>query len=106
VVRVLALVAGLMVALTPAHPSLAQASGQLIVRFLDVGQGDAAWLTTPNGSTILIDCGRNGYGPQLVAQLEAANVTRINVLARAMPMPITWAVVAGSSRTVRTFQST
>ncbi|HKO36725.1 MAG TPA: ComEC/Rec2 family competence protein [Pyrinomonadaceae bacterium] len=40
------------------HPfSAAPADGQLRVQFLDVGQGDSALLTTPDGTTILIDGG-------------------------------------------------
>lgn len=40
------------------HPlSAARADGQLHIDFLDVGQGDAALVTTPNGTTMLIDGG-------------------------------------------------
>ncbi|MGE0598060.1 MAG: ComEC/Rec2 family competence protein [Dehalococcoidia bacterium] len=34
--------------------------GELVVQFLDVGQGDAALITTPHGSQILIDGGPSG----------------------------------------------
>jgi competence protein ComEC len=41
-----------------AHPSSApRADGRLRVDFLDVGQGDAALLTMPDGSTLLVDGG-------------------------------------------------
>jgi competence protein ComEC len=41
-----------------AHPfSAARADGKLHVQFLDVGQGDSALLTMPNGTTLLIDGG-------------------------------------------------
>lgn len=53
----------------------------LIVRFLDVGQGDGAWLTTPDGRTVLIDCGPGSYGRKLVVDLKAAGVDHIDVLA-------------------------
>lgn len=36
--------------------------GGLTVRFFDVGQGDAAFLTTPHGHQILIDGGASGLG--------------------------------------------
>ncbi|HEV2905159.1 MAG TPA: ComEC/Rec2 family competence protein [Pyrinomonadaceae bacterium] len=40
------------------HPfSAARPDGRLRVEFLDVGQGDSALLTTPDGTTILIDGG-------------------------------------------------
>ena len=40
------------------HPfSAAPPDGRLRVEFLDVGQGDSALLTTPDGTTILIDGG-------------------------------------------------
>ena len=56
--------AGFLVSLllVVSHPfSAARADGQLHVDFLDVGQGDCALLTTPDGTTILIDgAGRPG----------------------------------------------
>jgi beta-lactamase superfamily II metal-dependent hydrolase len=53
----------------------------LIARFLDVGQGDGAWLTTPDGRTVLIDCGPLSYGRRLVVDLKAAGVEHISFLA-------------------------
>ncbi len=46
-----------------AHPfSAGRADGRLRVDFLDVGQGDAALVTMPDGSTLLVDCGgRPGF---------------------------------------------
>src|SRR5690349_12749454 len=35
-------------------------SGKLVVRFLDIGQGDSELLQLPDGSTILIDSGDRG----------------------------------------------
>jgi competence protein ComEC len=67
-----------------ALPSTAQEtppSNPLVVRFLDVGQGDGAWLTTPGGQTILIDCGPFSYGPKLVARLGEAGVQKVDVVA-------------------------
>jgi competence protein ComEC len=36
--------------------------GDLIITFLDVGQGDAVLITTPNGRQILVDGGASGIG--------------------------------------------
>ncbi len=48
----------LLVAAIVFHPfSAPLASGQLLVEFLDVGQGDSALITLPNGETILVDAG-------------------------------------------------
>jgi competence protein ComEC len=43
-----------------AAPEPGPASGKLVVRFLDVGQGDSELITLPNGETILIDSGDRG----------------------------------------------
>lgn len=48
----------LLMALTLSHPfSAARADGMFHVDFLDVGQGDAALITMPDGTTLLIDGG-------------------------------------------------
>src|SRR4051794_23461331 len=61
--------------------ALQAAPGPLVIRYLDVGDGDATWVTMPDGSTVLVDCGSVAYGRQLVLQLEAAGVERISRLA-------------------------
>lgn len=50
------------------HPlSAASTGGRLRIDFLDVGQGDAALITTPNGTTILVDGGgRPSFGTKLM----------------------------------------
>ncbi len=58
VVRSAALALGIASVTIIAHPlSAARADGRLRVDFLDVGQGDAALLTTPDGTTLLVDGG-------------------------------------------------
>lgn len=41
------------------HPLSARADGRLRVDFLDVGQGDSALVTMPDGTTLLVDAGGN-----------------------------------------------
>lgn len=43
-----------------AVPQPVPVSGKLVVRFLDVGQGDSELIALPNGETILIDSGDRG----------------------------------------------
>ena len=52
-----ALIQILLVAVLIFHPFSAGAEGKLRVDFLDVGQGDAALVTTPDGRTVLVDGG-------------------------------------------------
>ena len=61
------------------------ATGFLQVTFLDVGQGDAAWLKTPDGWDILIDGGEKAEGPGLVSYLQSHGVTDIEVLVLSHP---------------------
>ncbi|MBS1793461.1 MAG: ComEC/Rec2 family competence protein [Acidobacteria bacterium] len=58
----------LLAALVVFHPFSAPApDGRLHIDFLDVGQGDAALVTFPNGETLLVDGGgRPNYGRQYV----------------------------------------
>src|SRR5438876_783964 len=55
----------------------------LVVRFFDVGQGDAALVTSPGGANILID---GGPDPQQVAtKLAALGVRRIDAVVATHP---------------------
>jgi competence protein ComEC len=62
-------------------PSEAQSVPRLVVRFLDVGQGDATLVSTPNGHTVLVNCGPPGQGKQLVLRLESAGISLVDTLA-------------------------
>lgn len=55
----------------------------LVVRFLDVGQGDAALVRSPGGATVLID---GGPAPDLVARkLAALGVRRLDAVVATHP---------------------
>ena len=57
-VRITVIVQVLLVAIVLFHPfSTAKTEGKLRVDFLDVGQGDAALVTMPDGTTLLVDGG-------------------------------------------------
>jgi competence protein ComEC len=55
----------------------------LTVRFLDVGQGDAALLTSPGGVTILVDGGPDEA--QVATELVALGVRRLDVVVASHP---------------------
>ena len=44
----------------PQHPEPGPVSGKLVIRFLDIGQGDCELIQLPTGETILIDSGDRG----------------------------------------------
>jgi competence protein ComEC len=57
-IRITAIAQVLLIGLILFHPfSAAGSNGKLRVDFLDVGQGDAALLTLPDGTTLLVDGG-------------------------------------------------
>ncbi len=59
------------------------APASLTVRFLDVGQGDAALVTSPRGATVLVD---GGPDPAIVATaLSALGVRRLDVVVATHP---------------------
>jgi competence protein ComEC len=78
-VAVLAGVAAVLVALRQAEPSRAArpAPGELVVSFLDVGQGDATLLQRA-GASVLVDTGPPG-GP-ILRRLAEAGVGRLDAL--------------------------
>ena len=60
----------------PASPS--SPAAPLRIHFLDVGQGDAAWVQVPGGGNLLVDGGPSGAGPRVIAALKAGGVTRLD----------------------------
>ena len=52
-------------------------SGKLVIRFLDIGQGDAELIQLPDGETILIDSGDRGK--PTVDLLKSYGVKEINL---------------------------
>jgi beta-lactamase superfamily II metal-dependent hydrolase len=67
----LALGLATLAALAPGPVGAAKEAPRLRVDFIDVGQGDAALITSPTGKTVLIDGGPRVSGPALVAFLRA-----------------------------------
>jgi competence protein ComEC len=53
------------------------------VRFFDVGQGDAALLTTPEGATVLVDGGPER--DQVATELSALGIKRLDVVVASHP---------------------
>ena len=53
-----------LVGILTLHPYSAVPDGKLRIDFLDVGQGDAALVTLPDGRTLLVDGGGNPYQSQ------------------------------------------
>jgi len=70
---------------TPTPTSPPTAIGLLQVTFLDVEQGDAAWIKTPDGWDILIDGGEKSQGPGLVSYLQSHGVSDIEFLVLTHP---------------------
>jgi len=67
--RTLLLLAGLL-ALSPAPAGGAREAPRLRVDFIDVGQGDAALITSPTGKTVLVDGGPHESSEALVSFLR------------------------------------
>ncbi|GMK47640.1 competence protein ComEC [Paenibacillus glycanilyticus] len=87
--RIIALSTALITSLL-ASPAYAAAptkpeKGKLSVYFLDVGQGDATYIKTPNGDDILIDGGNNNYGDDVVNDLKKLGVDDIEVMISTHP---------------------
>jgi beta-lactamase superfamily II metal-dependent hydrolase len=70
-----------------AAPVAAQPLRSLTVRFMDVGNGSATWITTVDNRTVLVDCGGAQFGSQLVVQLQTAHAGRLSQLAISQPRP-------------------
>src|SRR5512139_4210340 len=64
--------------LLTASAAFGQANGKLQIHYIDVGQGDAAVLISPNGETVLFDDGVAKYCDMPVSYLQQLGVTKID----------------------------
>ena len=55
-------------------------NANLVIHFIDVGQGDASFIELPDGQNILIDSGGPATGPKLVEYLRSLHIKKINHL--------------------------
>jgi competence protein ComEC len=62
----------------------AAASAELVLRFLDVGQGDATLIQTTGGCNVLVDAGRHDRN-DVLNHLRAAGVERLDILVGTHP---------------------
>ena len=59
--------------------------GELVVHFIDVGQGDAILVQSPSGATMLIDGGPRTAGQKLVEYLKQAGIDSIDKVVATHP---------------------
>ena len=60
-------------------------SPTMSITFIDVGQGGAAWIHLPTGDDMLIDGGKESYGPEVISYLTSHNVTDIDYMILSHP---------------------
>lgn len=58
---------------------------EMLVHFIDVGQGDSIFIQAPSGSTMLIDGGVKGAGETIVAYLKEQGVTELDYVVATHP---------------------
>ncbi|HSH36336.1 MBL fold metallo-hydrolase [Schnuerera sp.] len=59
--------------------------GQLVVHFIDVGQGDSTFIQLPNGETSLIDGGSRQYGDKVVNYIKNLGIDKVDYLIATHP---------------------
>ena len=77
--------AAILVIIALVSPLALQAAPPLVVTFLNVGQGDAIWIKTPDGNDILIDGGPHSAGPGVVSYLQSHGCTDIEYMVLTHP---------------------
>ncbi|RAS92649.1 S-layer protein, partial [Bacillus cereus] len=67
------------------RPTLPKPKGELEVHYIDVGQGDATFIKSPSGETILIDGGNNGKGKVVANYLKGLGFQNIDYMIATHP---------------------
>lgn len=62
-----------------------EAVGTLRVSFLDIGQGDAALVQSPTGTSVLIDGGPPDAGPRVIEAIREAGISRLDWIVGSHP---------------------
>ncbi len=62
-----------------------KAENELVVHYLDVGQGDSIFIELPNSQTMLIDAGVSGLGEGIVSYINDCGYSKINYLVATHP---------------------
>ncbi|MER2190292.1 MAG: S-layer homology domain-containing protein [Solibacillus sp.] len=67
------------------NPSTKPGTKDMLVHFIDVGQGDSIFIQAPNGHNLLVDAGTKQYGDDVVAYLKSLNVKKIDYVVATHP---------------------
>lgn len=62
---------------TPDTPAV-YTEGELLVHFLDVGQGDSTFIELPDGKCMLIDASESEYADKIISYIEGRGYTAID----------------------------
>lgn len=84
-IGVVGLIFALLISFTFGQVDVQAASKNLDVHFIDIGQGDAIYIKTPNGKNILIDAGNRAKGHDVVKFLKKQKVKTIDVMIATHP---------------------
>lgn len=63
----------------------AKSGKEMLVHFIDIGQGDAILIQSPNGKTMLVDGGVKGQGTNVVSYLREQGVERLDYVVATHP---------------------
>jgi beta-lactamase superfamily II metal-dependent hydrolase len=80
-------ITGLFIVFFYTTSTLSAPTSNLVVTFIDVGQGDSALISDASGFDILIDGGKTSAGPTVLALIKEQGVDDIDVMVPAMQTP-------------------
>ena len=72
--------------MTPrSNNSINNNNNELIIMFLDIGQGDSTLIIFPNQKTMLIDGGDRGKSDIIISTLKEYNIKKLNIVVATHP---------------------